>query len=149
MRGKKTSDEKKEQVKAVIYLNPTVSHKDIAKITKLPESTVRGIREEIKDTDEFNEARQLKKQEFIAKAFELAMETLNVIAMKVLSLKECPEQLFKANVRDLTTALGTLYDKQALASGEPTQISESRKAIPDLIKDLEAETAKLKQMVAK
>jgi hypothetical protein len=97
------------------------------------------------DKDKYEELRESKKQEFIGKAFDLAMETLDVIGDKITSLKDI-EALKKANIRDLTTALGTLYDKQALASGEPTIISERQEPTPDLVKELEDKIKRLKQL---
>jgi hypothetical protein len=147
MRGKKITDEQKERVKAVIYLNPELNHSDIARQTGIPRPTIIDMLKDegFLDKDKFDELRQLKKQEFISKAFDLAMQTLNVIADKVASFKD-KEALQKANIRDLTTALGTLYDKQALASGEPTQISERHEPTPELVQELEKKIQQFKQM---
>ena len=146
-RGKKTSDADREKVKAVIYLNPEASQSEIARQTKIPLTTVHMMLKEegFLDKDKFEEMREVKKREFIAKAFDLAMETLDVIGDKIVSLKDI-EALKKANIRDLTTALGTLYDKQALASGEPTIISERQEPTPDLVKELEDKIKRLKQL---
>lgn len=146
-RGKKTSDADREKVKAVIYLNPEASQSEIARQTKIPLTTVHMMLKEegFLDKDKFEELREAKKREFIAKAFDLAMETLDVIGDKIVSLKDI-EALKKANIRDLTTALGTLYDKQALASGEPTMISERQEPTPDLVKELEDKIKRLKQL---
>jgi hypothetical protein len=56
------------------------------------------------------------------------------------------EALQKVNIRDLAVALGTIYDKQALASGEPTQISERVEPTPELVKEMEEKVQKLKQL---
>lgn len=146
-RGKKTSDEDREKVKTVVYLNPLASQSEIARQTKIPLTTVHEMLKEegFLDKDKYEELRESKKQEFICKAFDLAMETLDVIGDKITSLKDI-EALKKANIRDLTTALGTLYDKQALASGEPTIISERQEPTPDLVKELEDKIKRLKQL---
>jgi hypothetical protein len=146
-RGKKTSEDKREQVKAVLYLNPLASQSEIARQTRIPLTTVHEMLKEegFLDKDKYEELRESKKQEFIGKAFDLAMETLDVIGDKITSLKDI-EALKKANIRDLTTALGTLYDKQALASGEPTIISERQEPTPDLVKELEDKIKRLKQL---
>ena len=146
-RGKKTSDEDREKVKTVVYLNPLASQSEIARQTRIPLTTVHEMLKEegFLDKDKYAELRESKKQEFIGKAFDLAMETLDVIGDKITSLKDI-EALKKANIRDLTTALGTLYDKQALASGEPTIISERQEPTPDLVKELEDKIKRLKQL---
>ena len=146
-RGKKTSDEDREKVKTVVYLNPLASQSEIARQTRIPLTTVHEMLKEegFLDKDKYEELRESKKQEFIGKAFDLAMETLDVIGDKITSLKDI-EALKKANIRDLTTALGTLYDKQALASGEPTMISERQEPTPDLVKELEDKIKRLKQL---
>ena len=146
-RGVKTSEADREKIKAVVYLNPLASQAEVARQTKIPLTTVHmTLKEEgFLDEDKFEELRNAKKQEFIGKAFDLAMETLDVIGEKIISLKDI-ESLKKANIRDLTTALGTLYDKQALASGEPTTITESRKPLPDLVKDTEQMLKEVKQL---
>jgi hypothetical protein len=148
MRGKKITDEQKEKVKAVIYLNPQATHTDISRETGIPRPTIIDMLKDkaFIDKDKFDEARQLKKQEFIARAFDLAMQTLDVIVDKVKTFKDSPEALQKANIRDLTTALGTLYDKQALASGEPTIISDRPEPTPELLQELEEKVARLKQL---
>ena len=146
-RGVKTSEADREKIKAVVYLNPLASQAEVARQTKIPLTTVHmTLKEEgFLDKDKFEELREEKKKEFIGKAFDLAMETLDVIGDKIVSLKDI-ESLKKANIRDLTTALGTLYDKQALASGEPTQISERKEATPDLVKELDTKVQQLKQL---
>jgi hypothetical protein len=144
MRGKKTTDEKKEEVRAVIYLNPEASHKDIAKTVNLPESTVRGIKEELKLTDEFNEVRTKKKEEFITEAWDIVKKIMLKVDVKLDTMDA--EALQKVNIRDLAVALGTIYDKQALASGEPTIISDRPEPTPELLQELEEKVARLKQL---
>ncbi len=50
------------------------------------------------------------------------------------------------NIRDIAVALGTIYDKQALASGEPTQITERKEPTPELVSELEKKVSQLKQL---
>ena len=146
-RGKKTSEADRERIKAFVYLNPMSTQTDISRQTKIPLTTVHEILKEdgFLDEDKFEELRNEKKQDFIRKAFDMAMEMLDVIGNKIVTLKDI-ESLKKANVRDLTTALGTLYDKQALASGEPTTITERKEPTPDLVKELDQKVQKLKEL---
>lgn len=151
MRGKKTSEEKREQVKAVIYLNPEASNRDIAKQTGIPHTTVQEIKKDCKEelnSDEYVQHRAIKKQEFIDNAFNIALQGLEVAKKKFDNLNNVPEQLQKANVRDIAIALGTIYDKQALASGEPTQINESRKPIGELVDEFKAKAKELDRLVS-
>ena len=147
-RGKKTSEDKREQVKAVLMINPEATGKEISKIIKIPERTAYDLRNKIidDDSDTFAELRAKKKEEFITEAWEVVKKALLATNLKIDSLLNNPESLAKANIRDIAIALGTIYDKQALASGEPTIISERQEPTPDLIKELEDKIKRLKQL---
>jgi Asp-tRNA(Asn)/Glu-tRNA(Gln) amidotransferase B subunit len=172
-RGKPTSEAKKEQVKALLYLNPDASDTDIARETNLPRSTVHYIKRDVMDTDDFEQVRQAKKAEFISEAWEVVKKALaltNKRFTKALEDEEAIEELIDVvqdgeltqaqkkaltsrltglqmtNIRDIAVALGTIYDKQALASGEPTIISERQEPTPDLVKELEDKIKRLKQL---
>jgi len=147
-RGKKTSEDKREQVKAVLMINPEATGKEISKIIKIPERTAYDLRNKIidDDSDTFAELRAKKKEEFITEAWEVVKKALLATNLKIDSLLNNPESLAKANIRDIAIALGTIYDKQALASGEPTMISERQEPTPDLVKELEDKIKRLKQL---
>lgn len=147
-RGKKTSEAKREQVKAVLMINPEATGKEISKIIKIPERTAYDLRNKIIDDnlDTFAELRAKKKEEFITEAWEVVKKALLATNLKIDSLLNNPESLAKANIRDIAIALGTIYDKQALASGEPTMISERQEPTPDLVKELEDKIKRLKQL---
>ena len=147
-RGKKTSEDKREQVKAVLMINPEATGKEISKIIKIPERTAYDLRNKIidDDPDTYAELRAKKKEEFITEAWEVVKKALLATNLKIDSLLNNPESLAKANIRDIAIALGTIYDKQALASGEPTVISERQEPTPDLVKELEDKIKRLKQL---
>jgi len=147
-RGKKTSEDKREQVKAVLMINPEATGKEISKIIKIPERAAYDLRNKIidDDSDTFAELRAKKKEEFITEAWEVVKKALLATNLKIDSLLNNPESLAKANIRDIAIALGTIYDKQALASGEPTIISERSEPTPDLVKELEDKIKRLKQL---
>jgi len=147
-RGKRTPENKTEQVRAVLMVNPDATGKEISKIVKIPERTAYDIRNQVikEGEDTFAELRNKKKEEFIMEAWEIVKKALLAADMKIDTLINDAESLKKANIRDIAIALGTIYDKQALASGEPTQISESRKPLPDLVKDTEVMLTELKQL---
>jgi Asp-tRNA(Asn)/Glu-tRNA(Gln) amidotransferase B subunit len=146
-RGKPTPDAKKEQIRALLMATPDASSRDIAKIVKLPDSTVRTLMPELMTADEFDQYRHAKKTEFITAAWD----TVKKIHMKINEKLENMdvEQLAKVNIRDLAVALGTIYDKQALASGEPTIISERAEPTPEIIQDMERKLEKMKQLIKK
>lgn len=174
-RGKKTTEEAKERLKAVIYLNPDAPKTSWARESGIPEATVHEILkdENFLDKDKFEEARAIKKQEFINQAWETVQKALKLADKrfsKALEDEEAIEHLIEAvqdhdltqaekkslisrlnglqmnNIRDIAVALGTIYDKQALASGEPTMISERQEPTPDLVKELEDKIKRLKQL---
>lgn len=138
-RGKPTSTAKREQVKALLYLNPDLSSTDISKETGVPDRTVRDILKEVMADDEaFAEYRQQKKREQIAKALDIASTYID-------HLKN-PEVIAKASARDSAIVAGTMIDKAQLLAGEPTTITERKEPTPDLVKELEQKVQKLKEL---
>lgn len=177
-RGKKTSEAKREQVKALLYLNPDVSEPEIAKTTGIGKSTAHYLKKDIIENeigaDEFETLREQKKKQFIEEAWEVvgkALKLTNKRFTKALDDEEALEEIISTinedseikgpkkqalykrlkdlqmtNVRDIAIALGTIYDKQALASGEPTTITERKEPTPDLVKELDQKVQKLKEL---
>lgn len=172
-RGKKTPEHKREEVKALLYLNPNATDAEIARATKLPDSTVHYIKKDVMQTDEFEEVRRIKKEEFIHQAWETVQKALKLADKrfsKALDDEQAIEELIDAiqdhdltqaekktltsrlkglqmtNIRDIAIAMGTIYDKQALASGEPTTITERKEPTPELVSELDQKVQKLKQL---
>lgn len=147
-RGRKTSEAKEEQVRALLMVNPNATGKEIAKIVKIPERTAYDLKNKIieEDTDTFAELRNRKKEEFIVEAWEVVKKALLAADKKIDTLLDDPEMLKKANIRDIAVALGTIYDKQALASGEPTQITERKEPTPELVSELEQKVIELRKL---
>ena len=138
-RGKPTSTEKREQVKALLYLNPDLSSKDISRETGVPDRTVRDIlREVTEDEAAFAEYRQQKKKEQIVKALDIASKYIDHLAN--------PEVIKSAKARDSAIVAGTMIDKAQLLAGEPTQITERKEPTPELVKELDQKVQKLKQL---
>lgn len=146
--GKKTSAKKREIAKAAICINPDVSEPELAKIVGIGKSTAHYLKKDIIENDigmdEYKKLREQKKAEFIQEAWDTVKRIHLKINEKLDTLDL--EQLKKVNIRDLAVALGTIYDKQALASGEPTQISERKEPTPELVSELEKKVQKLKQL---
>lgn len=146
MKGKKYSPETVE--KALALLATTNNICDVAKKLNLPESTVRDWAKQNKD--EFETLRTKKKKEFVENAWRIIEKANKLLEKKLdVALKnqgELDELLAKMrgeidykklaekvkaikidNLSNLTTAIGTLYDKQALCNREETQIVGTRK----------------------
>ena len=144
-RGKPTPDAKKEQIRALLMATPDASSRDIAKVVELPDRTVRDVMSEVKQTDDYAVIRQAKKEQFIDEAWD----TVKKIHLKINEKLENmdAEQLSKVNIRDLAVAMGTIYDKQALAAGEPTMISERAEPTPEIIQEMETKLEKMKELI--
>lgn len=146
MKGKKYSPEIVE--KALALLATTNNICEVAKKMNLPESTVRDWAKQNKD--EFETLRIKKKKEFVENAWRIIEKANKLLEKKLdVALKnqgELDELLAKMrgeidykklaekvkaikidNLSNLTTAIGTLYDKQALCNREETQIVGTRK----------------------
>lgn len=174
MRGKKLPQAKREQVKALLYLNPDISERDIAKTVEIGNGTAHKYKKELMQTDEFEQVRAAKKQEFINEAWNVVQKALKLADKrfsKALDDEAAIEKIINTikhddltqaqkkslvsrlnglqmtNIRDISVALGTIYDKQALASGEPTTISESKEPLEELIAKYEENAQKLKKLV--
>ena len=138
-RGKPTPTAKREQIKALLYLNPDLSSTDISKETGVPDRTVRDILKEVMADDEaFTEYRQQKKREQIVKALDIASKYIDHLAN--------PDVIKTAKARDSAIVAGTMIDKAQLLAGEPTQITERKEPTPELVSELEKKVSQLKQL---
>ena len=148
-RGKPTPENKTEEVRAILMLNPDATGKEISKITKLPVRTAQDLKNKVIDAepDTFASIRARKKEEFIVEAWEVVKKALLAADKKIELFLSDPESLAKANVRDIAVALGTIYDKQALASGEPTTITERKEPVTKLVEEYEDKLKKLKSII--
>lgn len=124
--GKKYSDELKEQ--AFLLYATCGNYKEVGRELGIPYSTVRGWIES-KPPDALDKLRNEKKAEFIEKAAELidiALERLK---------DELTDREKAIPVNHLTTVIGTLYDKRALAKGESTGNTAITVMLPEGIND--------------
>lgn len=137
-RGRKTPGDKQELIKSLVYLNPEITSKDVAKEVGVPDRTVRDILNNIYDEDGFAEYRQTKKKEQIIKSLDIASRYID-------HLKE-PEVIAKASARDSAIVAGTMIDKAQLLAGEPTTITERQEPTPDLVKEYKDKLQKLQQL---
>lgn len=173
-KGVKLSGADKEKVKAVLYINPEASNRELSRRTGIPRQTIDTMITDLKSSDEFDHYRQIQKEQFIQEAWavvrkatlladrrfsralddETALDKfLDMLMRDDVSQSDKKaiysriKDLQMTSIRDIAIALGTLYDKQALASGEPTQIAESRKTMSELVKETESKLAELKTLV--
>ena len=137
-RGKLTSTEKREQVKALAYLNPDLSLRDIARETGLSHTTVNDILKDLHNDDAFLQYRTEKKKEQIVKALDIASTYIDHLAN--------PEVIKSAKARDSAIVAGTMIDKAQLLAGEPTTITERKEPTPELIGELKNKVKELEQL---
>ena len=129
----------------------THNYRETARILDMPFATVKDIVQANKDKEEFVRLRSQKEEEFSDKASEIIdkglillqrrlnraieeEETLDDLIDEIYAMddSEMSQQTKTAtvnkiknmqlhNLKDITTAIGTLYDKRALSRGEMTQ----------------------------
>ena len=148
MRGKKTDNETIYKVMVSVF--STNNYNDTAKLLNLPESTVRKIYNSNKDKEEFAKLCIEKKGEFVKKADSIinkatdllekrlttALEKQNELDLLLDTVYDVPDddltpkekleiakkisKIQLNSLSEITTALGTIYDKKALSEGNPT-----------------------------
>ncbi len=111
-KGKKTDNE--TIYKIMISMYSTNNFAETGKQLNIPATTVEKIYKSNKDKPEFVELCAKKKDEFVETATRLIGKALNRLE-KALDDKE-----EKIPVNNLSTVIGTLYDKRALSKGEST-----------------------------
>lgn len=149
-RGQKYDNETKEKALAMLATDNNVA--EIAKQIGIPERTLRDWKKEKEDDEEFAELRRKKKTEFVNKSWEVIEKALLLGKKRVERALNHEEELDNLideisadseihpltkqalvskiktlqiqTVRDISTFIGTLYDKQALASGEANNKTE-------------------------
>ena len=132
----------------------TNNYKETARDLDLPYMTVKSIVDKNKDKPEFVKLRNEKMNEFSSRASEIIQKGLTLLNKRLdraiaseedldilideiyatdkeeLSQDEKNRLVNKIrtlqvqNMKDITTAIGTLFDKKALADGKPTERTE-------------------------
>jgi hypothetical protein len=148
-RGKKTDYE--DVFRIMISYFSTHNYAETSRQLNIPESTVKEIVKQYENADEFVELRRQKEDEFADKATEIINQGLILLKRRmnraikeeetldelIEQIEEMPDDEMKyqqkvaiinkikalqlQNMKDITTAVGTLYDKRALSKGEMTQ----------------------------
>ena len=111
-RGQNISKETEYQIMTAYALNPT-NVSAAARAVGVPESTARKVIGRCKPVPEYAELCEQKKAEFARKASE-------VIELALTRLRKELKSQDKIPVSQLSTVIGTLYDKRALAEGTAT-----------------------------
>lgn len=111
-RGKKTSPEVVYDIMATYAV--TNSYKETAKELGMAVTTVKSIVDKNKDKAEFVKLCNEKRSKFSEKAGRIIDKALDRLERTI----DNPDVSIPVN--HLTTAIGTLYDKKALAEGKPT-----------------------------
>ena len=149
MRGKKTSEE--EVYKVIASYCTTGSYSETARALKMPTTTVKDIVDENIDSKEFEKLRNETKQMFTDKATAIIDKGLAILDKRLTTALEKQDALDRLideiestdeeeisykhkmsainliqeaqiqRIKDISTMIGTLYDKRALAQGESTQ----------------------------
>lgn len=147
-KGKKTDNE--TIYKVMINYFVTNNYSETSRALNMPASTVEKIVKDNKDKEEFVKLWGEKKEEFvqiadkiIKKGTELLDKRLETALEKQEELEKLLDNVFDVddeevskkekieiakklsriqlnNLSEITTAIGTIYDKRALAKGEPT-----------------------------
>lgn len=112
MRGKKTDTETIYKVMVSVF--STGNYSETARQLNMPVGTVEDIYKRNIEKDEFVKLRKEKTDEFTEKATRLIDKAMNRLE-KALDDKE-----EKIPVNNLSTVIGTLYDKRNLAEGKST-----------------------------
>jgi hypothetical protein len=110
--GKKTDNETIYKVMLSVF--STGNYSETARQLNMPQSTVEDIYKRNIEKDEFAKLREKKQDEFVENASRIIEKALKRLENSLDDKEE------KIPVNNLSTVIGTLYDKRALAKGEST-----------------------------
>lgn len=111
-KGKKTDNETVYKIMLSVF--STGNYNETARQLNLPQKTVETIYKKNIEKEEFAKLRVEKKEEFVDKATRIIDKALNRLEKTLDNDEE------KIPTNNLSTVIGTLYDKRALAQGEST-----------------------------
>ena len=96
----------------------TNNYSETARQLNIPVKTVEEIYKRNIEKEEFTKLRNEKKEEFVEKADRIINKALNRLEQSL------DDEKNSIPVNNLSTVIGTLYDKRALAKGESTANSK-------------------------
>lgn len=111
-KGKKTDNE--TIYKIMISVFSTGNYSETARQLNIPQRTVEDIYKKNIEKEEFAKLREKKQDEFTENATRLINKALKRLEESLDNKEE------RIPVNNLSTVIGTLYDKRALAKGETT-----------------------------
>lgn len=142
--GKKYNDDIREKAFALLACNNSVA--EVARTLKLPYSTVKtwkynylarseelarqATEDERSEELDLAKLRRVEKERLIRNAWRIIGKSQKLIERRIdkaLDNPNIPE--CEIGVRELSTVMGTLYDKASLAAREPTEIIEGEVAV--------------------
>ena len=121
MRGKKYDTETKERALAALAVSNNID--ELSREMRIPSNTLRQWKKDAEKSEDFIELRKEKRAEFVERAWETIGNALKLADRRIKNALESGEEL---PLRELSTYIGTMYDKAALASGEETERAEVR-----------------------
>lgn len=127
-RGKKTDNE--TIYKIMISMFSTNNFSETGRQLGIPQRTVEKIYKENKNKQEFTKLCEEKKDEFAKKASRIIDKALNRLEKVLDNEKE------KIPVNNLSTVIGTLYDKRNLAEGKSTVNTELNIRMDEKVEEL-------------
>lgn len=127
IRGKKTDPETIYAIMAVWALTENFS--ETSRILGIPVNTVEGIVKSHKNDDEFVKLRKDTKGKFVDRTTQLIDKLLDRMEDTV------DNNEFAIPLNQLSSALGMLYEKRALALGEATENTKVTFELPEEVKD--------------
>ena len=99
----------------------TNNYHETARLLKIPVKTVETTVKKHYDDEEFAQLRIEKRKEFSDKCSEIIDNLLIGLERKAIMLLIDDKLLKNTKLTEITTAIGTLYDKMALTQGECTK----------------------------
>lgn len=121
MRGKKYDTETKERALAALAVSNNID--ELSREMGIPSNTLRQWKKDAEKSEDFIELRKEKRAEFVERAWETIGNALKLADRRIKNALENGEEL---PLREISTYIGTMYDKAALASGEETERAEVR-----------------------
>lgn len=112
IRGKNTDVETIYKIMLSVF--STNNYSETARQLNIPIKTVEEIYKRNIEKEEFAKLRNEKKEEFVEKADRIINKALNRLEQSL------DDEKNSIPVNNLSTVIGTLYDKRALAKGEST-----------------------------
>lgn len=129
MKGKKFGEDIKEKAYALYAYNGSFA--ETGKALGVAKSTVKKWIDDKKeaDPDGYDELRYAAKKDFIEKATDIIDSAMDRLAIDI------KNRALNIPVKHLSTVIGTLYDKRALARGESTENTSVTFDLPKEVED--------------